>query len=169
MIKYEDLTKEQICNILDTNMKDKYMRWGYNITRFCDTSSKLCDLFVIGGCDEIFDNEEEAIAKAKEMFLESVENSWKDKKLLKTRYCIAQFDAHEKHEGRLELYYEEGLRVLGQSFVYWATKEITNARWFDSLDEVAEFLKSYTYNDEVVIVTVPIKSLWKKEKGTYLI
>ena len=172
MIKYEDLTKEQICRILNTSMKDKYMRWGYNITRFCDTTLTLCDLFEVEGCDEIFDNEDEVIAKAKEMFLDSVETRWKERKLyppLKPRYCIAQFDAQAKYEGRLELYYEEGLHGLGQSLGYWATKDITHAQWFDSFEEVAAFLKSYCYNDEVVIITVPTKSLWEKEKGTYLI
>lgn len=170
--KYEDLTKEQICKILASTMKDEYMRWGYKVIRHCDTSLELCDLFTLQDCNEIFDNEDEVIAKAKEMFLDAVEKRWHDHKCyppLKPRYAIAKFDAQAKYEGRLKIYYEEGLHGIGQSFGYWSTADITHAQWFDSFDEVAEFLKKYCYNDEVIIQEVPTKLLWEKEKGTYLI
>ena len=162
-----DLTAKQFEKIMRSDMTENFMRYGYEITRHCDTSLELVDLFTIKGCDDIYDREEKAEAKCKQLFIEEVENN--PKRFKGEVWLIAHIDYEAKRQGKVEFYFEGGLQGVGQHLGYTACKHKERALWFNTLDEVCEFLKHYCYNDESILVKLYKGSFYEKLTGKYLL
>lgn len=162
MKRYEELTKEQIANILNSDLKETYMYLGKIITCYHDTTLTLCNLYSIVGDNELFDNEDECKAKIKSMFLQETQECRKNRNR-KDFYAIGHLDPNTN-----KVYYEGGLQGLGQSMGYTATN-LENAWWFESLDELCAFLKKYCYTDGSIIVEVPRYKLYHEITGHWLV
>lgn len=162
-----DLTAKQFEAILRSDMTENFMRYGYEITRHCDTTLTLIDLFTIKGCDDIYDREEEAEARCKQLFIEEVENN--PKRFKGDVWLIGRLDEKAKYNGNIDLYFECGLQGIGQDMGYTLSKKKEHALWLKSLDEVAYFLKRYCYNDEVVLIKLNKGTFYEKLTGKYLL
>jgi len=163
MKTFKDLTEKEIDKILHSDMCDEYMYLGTKIVRHCDTSLTLCDLFTIDGETTIFDNESEVEETIKTKFLKDTKERWENRNL-KRCFAVGHYDT-QTHK----LNYEEGLHGIGQSFGYWSTAHVERAWWFNSMQELCEFLDKYCYRDKCVIIDVPTKWIYEKLTGRYLI
>ena len=159
----KELTKQELEKILNSDLTDWEMYFGYKIITHLDTSLELCNIYTIEGDTELFDDFREAREKAKRLFIKSVEdnpNRYKGR-----AWCIAHID---RNADELAFYYEGGLNGIGQNMGYTATGNIENALWFETLDDLCAFLKSYCYNDGAIIKEVSFNFLYEKITGKYI-
>lgn len=163
----KDLTQQQIDKILTSDMKDTYMRYGYEVTRHCDTTLTLVDIFTIKGQTELFDDVFKVEEKCKQLFIEEVENN--PNRCKGSVWLIGHVDLDRTEKRSIKYTYEGGLQGIGQSMGYMACANYKDALWFNSLDEVCEYLKHYCYNDEAVLISLYKGWLYEQITGKRLL